>query len=61
MKNIKAEAYRRAYANTDSYDPELEQLIREGRVEMTSGMDCPGGEFTNVYVDGKLYRRIYPS
>jgi len=61
QNHLKAEAYHRSYAFTDSYDPKVEQFIREGRVEMTSGMDCPGGEFINVHVDGELYGRIYPS
>lgn len=61
QRELKAEAYHSSYAFTDSYDPKVEQLIREGRVEMTSGMDCPGGEFINVHVDGELFGRIYPS
>ena len=29
------------------------------KIEMTSGMDCPGGQWTSVSVDGTLRGRLY--
>lgn len=35
-------------------------IMKAIKIEMLSGMECPGGEFISVSVDGTTKGRVYP-